>query len=147
MHRGAVVRSRHPEFFSALPLGAVVVLWLNDAFLKARFHNALTGKLSDLAGCFVLPLFVAVLLVPLGWSLRARAAAGALVTTFFFAAIKSFDGAARTTASTLEWVTTSLGVAGSHRLLADHSDLVALVMVPLALLFAHAVHRSPEPLS
>lgn len=141
------MRSRHPEFFSVVPLGAVVLLWLNDAFLKARFHNALTGKLSDLAGCFVLPLFVAVLLVPLGWSLRVRVGVGALVTTLFFAAIKTFDGAARTTASTLQWVTTSLGVDGAHRLLADRTDLVALAMVPLALLFAHAVHRSPEPLS
>lgn len=141
------MRSRHPEFFSALPLAAVVVLWLNDAFFKAHFHNALTGKLSDLAGCFVLPLFVAVLLVPLGWSLRVRAFAGALVTTLFFAVIKSSAGAARTTASTLEWVTTSLGVDGPHRLIADRTDLVALAMVPLALLFAHAVHRSPESLS
>lgn len=141
------MRSRHPEFFSVVPLGAVVLLWLNDTFLKARFHNALTGKLSDLAGCFVLPLFVAVLLVPLGWSLRVRVGFGALFTTLFFAAIKTFDGAARTTASTLQWVTTSLGVEGAHRLLADRTDLVALAMVPLALLFAHAVHRSPEPLS
>lgn len=147
MHSGGRVRSRHPEFFSVVPLGAVVLLWLNDTFLKARFHNALTGKLSDLAGCFVLPLFVAVLLVPLGWSLRVRVGFGALFTTLFFAAIKTFDGAARTTASTLQWVTTSLGVEGAHRLLADRTDLVALAMVPLALLFAHAVHRSPEPLS
>ncbi|MBM4781146.1 MAG: hypothetical protein GQE15_25930 [Archangiaceae bacterium] len=141
------MRSRHPEFFSALPLSAVVVLWLNDTFLKARFHNAVTGKLSDLAGCFVLPLFVAVLLVPLGWSLRVRAGVGALITTAFFAAIKCFDGAARTTASTLEWVTTSLGVDGPHRLLADRTDLVALVMVPLAVCFALAVPSSAEPLS
>ncbi len=82
------MRSRHPEFFSVLPLGAVLLLWLNDAFFKARFHNALTGKLSDLAGCFVLPLFLAVVLVPLGLSLRLRLAAGALATTLFFTVIK-----------------------------------------------------------
>lgn len=144
---GRGVRSRHPEFFSVWPLGAVLVLWLNDAFLKARFHNALTGKLSDLAGCFVLPLFVAVLLVPLGLSLRRRVTIGALVTTLFFSAIKVFDGAARTTASTLEWVTTSLGVEGHHRIIADPTDLIALVMVPLAFVFAHAVPTSPETVS
>ncbi len=141
------MRSRHPEFFSVLPLGAVLLLWLNDAFFKARFHNALTGKLSDLAGCFVLPLFLAVVLVPLGLSLRLRLAAGALATTLFFTVIKLSDAAARTTASTLEWVTTSLGVEGHHRIIADPTDLVALTMVPLALLFAHTLHRSPEPLT
>ena len=33
------------------------LLLLNDLFLKARFHNPLTGKLSDFAGLFVFPLF------------------------------------------------------------------------------------------
>ena len=39
--RGWPVRS---EFFAPLPLVALALLVTNDVWLKARFHNALTGK-------------------------------------------------------------------------------------------------------
>lgn len=35
------------------------LLLLNDFFLKDQFHNFLTGKISDFAGLFVFPLFIA----------------------------------------------------------------------------------------
>ena len=50
------------EFFAPLPLLAVGLMVVNDRVLKPRLHNALTGKLSDLAVCFFLPLFVSALL-------------------------------------------------------------------------------------
>ena len=37
-------------------LGAVMLLLLNDHLFKGLFGNALTGKLSDVAGLFVLPM-------------------------------------------------------------------------------------------
>jgi hypothetical protein len=37
------------------------VLLLNDSVLKQQFHSALTGKLSDFAGLFIFPLFLAAL--------------------------------------------------------------------------------------
>jgi len=43
----------HPIAWSAL-----VLLLLNDHYLKQTFGNALTGKLSDVAGLIVFPLFV-----------------------------------------------------------------------------------------
>ncbi len=39
-------------------IGGLMVLLVNDHFLKAEFHNVLTGKLSDLAGLFIFPLFL-----------------------------------------------------------------------------------------
>jgi hypothetical protein len=36
--------------------------WLNDAVLKARYHNWLTGKLSDLACMVVFPVLVLAVL-------------------------------------------------------------------------------------
>jgi hypothetical protein len=36
---------------------SLLLLLINDFFLKQQFHNELTGKLSDFAGLFVFPLF------------------------------------------------------------------------------------------
>lgn len=36
------------------------ILLLNDFVLKAQFHNFFTGKLSDIAGLFIFPLFLSV---------------------------------------------------------------------------------------
>ncbi|SDD17237.1 hypothetical protein [Niabella drilacis] len=47
----------HPVF-----LLSVLLLLLNDWFLKPVFHNELTGKLSDFAGLFAFPFFLSVLL-------------------------------------------------------------------------------------
>lgn len=43
-------------------LTGLFVLLLNDFVLKQQFHNSLTGKLSDLAGLFIFPLFLTALL-------------------------------------------------------------------------------------
>ncbi len=42
-----------------LTLGALGLLVLNDHVLKPTFHNALTGKLSDVAILILLPMLVA----------------------------------------------------------------------------------------
>ncbi|OOQ58218.1 hypothetical protein [Mucilaginibacter pedocola] len=39
-------------------VAAVITLLLNDWYFKYAFHNALTGKLSDIAGLFALPFFL-----------------------------------------------------------------------------------------
>jgi hypothetical protein len=46
----------HPVFLISL-----VVLIINDQYLKYQYSNWLTGKLSDVAGLIVLPLFLATL--------------------------------------------------------------------------------------
>jgi hypothetical protein len=40
----------------------IIVLVLNDFYLKYEFHNIITGKLSDFAGLFVFPFFVSIFL-------------------------------------------------------------------------------------
>ncbi len=43
----------HPLFLISL-----ILLLLNDFYLKHEFHNALTGKLSDVTGLFALAVFL-----------------------------------------------------------------------------------------
>jgi hypothetical protein len=47
----------HPVFIASL-----ILLIINDWFLKATFHNACTGKISDFAGLFAFPFFLSALL-------------------------------------------------------------------------------------
>jgi len=51
------MKKRFETFMSPLFVGALVILLFNDFFLKSHFHNFLTGKLSDIAGLFIFPLF------------------------------------------------------------------------------------------
>jgi hypothetical protein len=46
----------HPVF-----IASVILLIINDWFLKASFHNACTGKISDFAGLFAFPFFLSAL--------------------------------------------------------------------------------------
>ena len=115
---------------------AVVLLAVNDALLKATFHNALTGKLSDLAGCFMLPLFISALLSLARAPGRWRLGVGALLTTAFFVAIKLSDGAANQTCLLLAPIARILGIAGTLHIVADPTDLIALLMVPLSIVYA-----------
>jgi hypothetical protein len=45
----------HPAFLLSL-----VLLLLNDFYFKSLFHNAITGKLSDIAGLFAFAVFLSV---------------------------------------------------------------------------------------
>lgn len=47
----------HPFFISS-----VLLLIINDWFLKVAFRNAFTGKISDFAGLFAFPFFLSALL-------------------------------------------------------------------------------------
>lgn len=131
-----------PEFFAPAPLVAVGLMALNDHVLKARFHNAATGKLSDLAACFFLPLLVSgvlglVVRGRLGW----RLAAGAFVTAAVFVALELSDVAGAVFAR----VCTTLGAPlGVHRvvLTRDLTDLFALAVIPLA--YLHALRGGRE---
>lgn len=132
---GAVRRGRvptMPELVAPLPLAVVAVLALNDHVLKARWPGVVTGKLSDVAGCFVLPLFLsAVLAVVTGWAPRARLTAGAIAAAVFFAAMKLSPLAASWAAGALRAVWAAVGVR-SGPIVADPTDLVALPLVAAA---------------
>jgi hypothetical protein len=129
------------EFFAIPPLLAVAVLAVNDAFLKPLFHNALTGKLSDFAGCFFLPLYASALLALVSpWSRDRRLALGAAFTVLLFAPIKLWAPAGDAVVALLTPLAHPLGLA-SLRIVADPTDLWALLMVPLALAFGRRAGR------
>jgi hypothetical protein len=120
------------EFFAPLPLLAVVLMVVNDRFLKPWLHNALTGKLSDLAICFFLPLFVSALM-GIFWRShpRARVLAGAGIAAFVFAAQEMWIGFQDLLLGALRVVGGPLGLR-HFVLTSDTSDLWALLMVPVA---------------
>jgi hypothetical protein len=121
-----------PELVSAPPLLATAVLALNDHLLKRRCPGVVTGKLSDLAGAFVMPLFVsAALAFVTRWSLRPRLAVGVAVTVGLLCAVKLSPWAARLVTTGLDalW----LPLTGAHGgIVPDRTDLVALPLSVLA---------------
>jgi hypothetical protein len=138
----------HPRSSTAPPAGlfplllvAAGLLALNDHFLKARWPGLVTGKLSDAAGCFALPLLVsAVLGLATRWSLRARLALGAFATVGLFSAIKLSQVAADAVAGWLATLTN-----GPSRILADPTDLAALPFVGLAFWYGVFAGEGPAP--
>jgi hypothetical protein len=135
----AMERFRMPEFIAPAPLLAVALLVANDRVFKPRFHNWVTGKLSDVAICFFLPLFTSALL-GIFWPKRARARVliGAGVAGLVFAAQETWPAFERVLLSALRVVGAPLGLRG-FVLTSDITDLWALLMVPVAV--AYGWHR------
>jgi hypothetical protein len=132
---------RAPEFFSLAPLLAVALLATNDHFFKAAFHNALTGKLSDFAGCFFLPLYVSAMLAWVTrWSLERRLWAGALTTLAIFVPVSVSRAAADFVCRAVELVAIPAGLGTQHSA-SDPTDLIAVPMICLAVLYAQRVNR------
>ena len=137
-----------PEFFAPLPLLAVGLMVLNDRVLKPRLHNALSGKLSDVAVCFFLPLFVSALL-GFVWKRhpRARIVVGAAIAGLFYVAQETWKGFEQAFLAVLRVVGAPLGLE-HFALWSDASDLWALLMVPLAVAYGfHRVARDGRPAS
>ena len=136
------------EFFAPLPLGSVLLMVINDRVLKSRFHNAVTGKLSDLAICFFLPLFCSALL-GIAWPNRPRVrlVLGALLAAFVFTAQEIWTGFQAPFLALLRWLGSPLGL-GHFGLTTDWSDLWALLMVPLAIGYGwRRLARASAPLT
>lgn len=109
-------------------VGAVAILAVNDHVLKARGPNLITGKLSDIAGLFVMAVVAAVLVGP---HHRRRSALAVGVAGLGFAALKVVPAVAWAAAPVLGGVTST-----------DPTDLAALaVLYP-----AHQLVRSQRTL-
>jgi hypothetical protein len=120
------------EFFGPLPLAAVALLALNDRFLKPLFANEITGKLSDVAICFFLPLYLSALFgLALRWRLERRLLAGAVLGGVVFAALEMSDVVGTWFCRLLPLVRAPFGVHGAV-LTRDPTDLFCLAFVPLA---------------
>lgn len=130
---------RHGEFYAPLPLAAVALLVVNDTWLKPVMHSELTGKLSDVAVCFFMPLFLSECLgILLGTTPRVRLAIGAVVTAALYTGLEIVPPF---TAWTLRWLTAAgpyLGIGRRFRMTADQTDLFCVALVPLAVYYGHS---------
>lgn len=136
---------RMPEFLAPLPLAAVALMAVNDRWLKPTFHNTLTGKLSDVAICFFLPLYVSALLALVTrWPRSLRLGAGAALTAVLFTALKVSQPLADLFCQWLLPLGAPLGL-DSFRAVADPTDLLTLPFVAVAVLYGRATMLSRTP--
>jgi len=127
------------ELGAAPPLAAIVLLAANDRVFKRAFHNAVTGKLSDVAICFLLPLLVsAVLGLMASWSAPRRLWLGAAITAAVFSLLEMSDTAGALFARAMA----PLGF-GDIVLTRDPTDLLALFMVVPAVAYGRRRVRLP----
>lgn len=119
-------KQRWPVAVLAHPLAVVSLLgWaLNDHVLKDRYHNALTGKLSDTFAMIVFPLLIALMLDRF---FRRPMAIAIAVTTVFYSSINLFDWADGVTEEVLSATITN------SALTRDPTDLVTLPVMVLAI--------------
>ena len=103
----------NPYFLSGLAL-----LILNDLILKWHFTSPLTGKLSDFAGLFVLPIFLAYLFPKSKKSI-------AFIIGFLFILWKS-----PLSTPVIDFVNSLTFL--SFRRIIDYSDLMALMVLPFS---------------
>jgi hypothetical protein len=127
---------RSGEFFAPLPLMAVAIMVVNDTWLKPTFHSELTGKLSDIAVCFFMPLFLSELLgLTLGLRPTMRLCAGAFVTTVLYVGLEIVPPVTKFALGVLEAVGPYLGISRRFRMTQDWTDLLCVVLVPLAVMY------------
>lgn len=124
---------RWGELSGSLPLAALALWVVNDVYLKPAFHNFATGKLSDVAVCFVMPLFVSELLgLTLGLAPKRRLAAGAATTAALFTALEVVPSASAAAVALLRGLGPYLGLGRSFAMTSDWTDLACVPMVLLA---------------
>jgi hypothetical protein len=127
---------RSGEFFAPLPLAALALMVVNDAYLKAAFHSAVTGKLSDIAVCFFMPLFLSELLgIFFGATPRLRLAIGGLVTGALFAALEVVAPVTALALNLLGELGPRVGIMRPFRMTSDGTDLFCLLLIPAALAY------------
>jgi hypothetical protein len=128
--------SRSGEFFAPLPLAALALMVVNDRWLKPAFHDAVTGKLSDISVCFFMPLFVSeVLGITLGLRPNWRLRIGAAVTATLYTAQEVVPPFTRLALRVLRTIGPLLGIHGRFQLTSDWTDLACLALIPAALVY------------
>lgn len=104
-------------FYGKLFLISVVLLLVNDFYLKYEYHNYLTGKLSDFVGLFAFPYFVSLLF-------KNKVKTVYILTGILFIFWKSSYSQ-----FTIDFIN-NIGI-GINRVV-DYSDLIALLVLPLS---------------
>lgn len=105
----------HPLYLISLTL-----LISNDWYFKATFHNFWTGKLSDLAGLFIFPIFFSVIFPKY------------VKTIHWLTALLFLFWKTEWSQPLLDWI---LQLGWTFERVVDYSDLVAIGIIPLAFLF------------
>lgn len=120
---------RKAYLFNYVFLLGVVVLFVNDHFLKWQYHNWWTGKLSDFVGLLIFPLFLAFLFPKFArWT--------ALATGLFFIFWKL-----PVSGSFIEFYNQFALIPITRTI--DYSDLLALSMLPVAHFTVCHIGESP----
>lgn len=124
-----------PEFFNMYVFFSVLLFVMNNFWFKYKYHNWLTGKLSDFMFCFFFPLYISAfisLFLTLGKTKRAFC--GVLITGFSFFLVKIslyFSELLNYLLSPISFLV--FGRASIN--LVDHSDLIALFfLIPAVLI-------------
>lgn len=139
-------RVHHPAFVAAL-----AVLVVNDRLLKTEWPGVLSGKLSDLAGLFLLGALGFDALDSLGARARWRPVFATAVATVF-ALVKLIapvtalarSGSAHALdllGAVLGWLPTVPADGSGARIVTDPSDLLALPALLLPLLLSSQAHE------
>jgi hypothetical protein len=143
-------RAAHPrsgELFAPLPLAALALLVVNDVWLKPAFHSAVTGKLSDVALCFVMPLFFSELLgLAFGLAPRARLRIGALFAAALFTAQEVVPPFTALALRALHDLGARFGLRGAFRMTRDWTDLLCLPLVIAAVAYGQRKLKAIEGL-
>ena len=140
------------------PLLAAAVIAGNDLWLKANHPGLVSGKLSDLAINFLLPL---VLVAAWQWSVfaidafsgrRCRAPRlpvvwAVAISAGYFAALQLFPAFTDVHVALIRVLGAPLGIATPATNTPDPTDLFTLVTAPLALLYALRQRRRSSRIS
>ena len=116
---------------------AVLVLFVNDHFLKAAYPGFITGKLSDIAGMIYFPLLLEMLLAPMVKHRRLLlACCTATAIAFTLTKTTAFgNDAFRLAWGAMQWPWYALRGEGFPRvvLVQDPTDVIAVPFVLIAL--------------
>lgn len=123
---------RLQEFFNVPVFTCIALFVLNNMYLKAAFHNLLTGKISDLCFCFFFPLYLSAMLSLVSKvRVQNRLLAGAVFTGLGMAMVKVYPPASDVMNNVFSFVT--VWFVGQESLnIVDPTDLIALPLVGAA---------------
>lgn len=119
--------SRNYYLLNYVFLFGLVIVFLNDHFLKLEFANGLTGKLSDFAGLLILPMIITFIFPK---STRINCVAAAI---FFIFWKSSFSQ------PFIDFYNQFTPIKIAR--LIDYSDLIALSMVPISYLILERINK------
>lgn len=133
----ANIPNRINFFIHPIPLAAVLMMSLNDHWLKHQFPGIVTGKLSDFCGVFYLPIFILALIAAFDelfqlnkfFLNRRSVIATILFTDFLMILIKLSATSAR-------WIEEFFA---NHlfqlQMIQDPTDLISFIVNPLTYLY------------